>query len=151
MGISVGIRSMISRVLEVEGNSKAKLYSKLYYVYTSFLSIILILIIFWKGNEIGGIFTQNLKIKESLNVCFKIYIINCIPELLYLATATLLKLNKQSEFAFKMFTLVFPIYTSISAFLYCFGFKMGVYGLILSFSTGKAIVIIFAIKKLFSE
>lgn len=94
MGISVGIRSMVSRVLEVEGNSKAKLYSKIYYVYTCIFSLLIILIIVWKGKSISGIFTQNEKIKESLYICFKIYIINCIPELLYLATATLLKLNK---------------------------------------------------------
>jgi hypothetical protein len=74
-----------------------------------------------------------------------IYLINCIPELLYLSTATILKLNKQISFTFKLFTLVFPIYTVISAFIYCFIFKMGVNGLILSFSTGKAIVLLLSL------
>lgn len=142
---------MISWVLEIGGNSKAKLMTKVYYLYTILLSIFIgILIIFW-GDFYIDIFTKLESIQKSLQICMKIYLINCVPELLYLSTTTILKLNKQQNFAFKIFTLIFPIYTGISAFLFCFGFHMGVKGLILSFSTGKAIAILLSLKKLFQE
>lgn len=49
IGISVGIRGMISRVLDSGGNSKAKLMTKVYYLYTSLLAILIGIAILWKG------------------------------------------------------------------------------------------------------
>jgi hypothetical protein len=86
---------MVSRVLETGGNSKAKLNTKVYYLYTCVISLLIAIFIIFKGSWFISIFTQNEKISINLLTCLRIYIINCIPELLYLSTATLLKLNKK--------------------------------------------------------
>ncbi len=57
IGISVGIRGMVSWILEIEGNSKAKHFAKIYYLYTSFMSILIAILILFKGKEISGFFT----------------------------------------------------------------------------------------------
>ena len=57
IGISVGIRGMISRILEIEGNSKAKHYAKIYYLYTTMMSILIAILILLKGKEISEYFT----------------------------------------------------------------------------------------------
>lgn len=151
IGISVGIRAMIGRVLETGGNSKARLMTKVYYLYTCcFAFLVQIFILFWRDDLIS-IFTQKTEIQSKLQSCLLIYLINCIPELLYLSTSTILKLNKKSDFAFKIFTVFFPVYTGISAFLFCFGFGLRLNGLILSFSTGKALAILLSLGKLFGD
>jgi Na+-driven multidrug efflux pump len=66
IGISVGIRSMISWVLEVGGNSKAKLMTKVYYLYTCLISILIGVIILTKGKAYISIFTQIESISINL-------------------------------------------------------------------------------------
>jgi hypothetical protein len=57
MGVSIGMRTMISWVLEIRGNSKAKLMTKVYYLYTCVISILIGLLIIFKGESYIGIFT----------------------------------------------------------------------------------------------
>lgn len=135
-----------------EGRTKeAKETAIAYYVYTITIGIIMMICITVWRSDIIYIFTELEDLHYLLSNCLLIYLIDCIPELLFLGTASLLRINGFNHYAQFCYSVFFPVYGIISAPIFCFLFNLKTYGLVLSFSTGKLLVLIFAAYKLFSS
>lgn len=107
-------------------------------------------IVFFRS-EIVLIFTTLDSLKYLLENCLLIYLIDCIPELLFLSTASLLRVNGFNNKATFFYTILFPVYGIISAPFFCFVLNLKVYGLILSFCTGKLLIVLLAGYYLFAS
>jgi len=50
IGLSVGIRSLVSQTVSVEGNAKAKSMTKVYFLYSMTISVVIMIFILMFGN-----------------------------------------------------------------------------------------------------
>ena len=149
LGFSFSFRSLIGNAMGEGRQKEARTLSIVYFKYNAVIAFTCFLLIFFFAKNISRIFTNNETLVDMLTVCCYIYIINLYAEISILSATSMLRLVGKQNYQAKLNGLFYIVYSVIMSPLLAFGFGLGVYGLVLSFCSGKAIIIVFMMYELY--
>jgi Na+-driven multidrug efflux pump len=149
-GIGNGFRALIGGLIGQRKFTEARRTSEQYFVYVFIITVVCSILILPFKYQIGYIYTGDdilsFKFAELLTLfCFLVY-----PSLSYNSALSMLRLLKMDNFLLKLSLVGYPSFISTISFVFCFGFGLGVRGIIIGVVVSRCIVFTLAIRKLYS-